>query len=140
MKYASQKVAFWYFTCAMVLFAVQITAGTLAGTVYVLPNTLAELLPFNIIRMIHTNALVVWLLMGFFGCAYYLVPEEAERDIESPTLAYIQLGLLMFGALAAVKRLIRAPDYAFTLDRAARGLGKTLWWGPFKLKFYGLRV
>lgn len=45
-----------------------------------------------------------------------------------------------FGALAAAKRLIRAPDYAFTLDRAARGLGKTLWWGPFKLKFYGLRV
>lgn len=46
----------------------------------------------------------------------------------------------VFGALAGVKRLTRAPDYAFTLDRAARGLGKTLWWGPFKLHFYGLRV
>ncbi len=40
--------------------------------------------------------------MGFFGAAYYLVPEEAERDIESPLIAYIQFGLLMFGALAAV--------------------------------------
>lgn len=102
MKYASQKVAYWYFACAMILFGVQIAAGALAGTVYVLPNTLSELLPFNIIRMIHTNALIVWLLMGFFGCTYYLIPEEAERDIESPLLAYIQLGLLMFGALAAV--------------------------------------
>ncbi|NNC27307.1 nitric-oxide reductase large subunit, partial [Salinisphaera sp. USBA-960] len=70
MKYASQRVAYWYFVCAMVLFGVQILAGGLAGTVYVLPNTLADLMPFNIIRMIHTNALIVWLLMGFFGCAY----------------------------------------------------------------------
>lgn len=102
MKYQSQKVAYWYFACAMVLFGVQLLAGGLAGTVYVLPNTLSDILPFNVIRMIHTNALIVWLLMGFFGCAYYLVPEETERDIESPMLAYVQLVLLMVGALAAV--------------------------------------
>ena len=43
-----------------------------------------------------------------------------------------------FGALALVKRVSGAADYAFVLDRAARGLGKTLWWGPFKIAFYGL--
>jgi hypothetical protein len=37
-----------------------------------------------------------------------------------------------------MKWLARAPDVAATLDRAARGLGKTLWWGPFKVRFYGL--
>jgi succinoglycan biosynthesis protein ExoM len=42
-----------------------------------------------------------------------------------------------FGALAAVKAATGGPDLAFTLDRAARGLGKTFWWGPFKLRFYG---
>ncbi|WP_309644884.1 glycosyltransferase family 2 protein [Phenylobacterium sp.] len=47
---------------------------------------------------------------------------------------------VVFGVLAGIKRLTRAPDYAFTLDRAARGLGKTLWWGPFKIHFYGLRA
>lgn len=46
----------------------------------------------------------------------------------------------VFGALAGFKWLIRAPDFALTLDRAARGLGKTLWWGPFKIHFYGLRA
>jgi succinoglycan biosynthesis protein ExoM len=45
-----------------------------------------------------------------------------------------------FGLLAAGKWLVGAPDFAFTLDRAARGLGKTFWWGPFKLSFYGLRA
>ncbi len=45
---------------------------------------------------------------------------------------------LVFGAMAAMKWLTGAPDRAFTLDRAARGLGKLLWFPPFKRKFYGL--
>jgi hypothetical protein len=49
------------------------------------------ILPFNIVRMLHTNALIVWLLLGFFGAAYFLIPEEAEREIHSPSLAYLQL-------------------------------------------------
>ena len=102
MKYQSQKVALAYFACALLLFAVQVMGGLLAGWVYVSPNFLAEILPFNIIRMIHTNALVVWLLLGFFGSAYFLLPEEAEREIYSVKLAYIQLALLMVGTLGAV--------------------------------------
>lgn len=45
---------------------------------------------------------------------------------------------LGFGALAALKWLARAPDRAVPLDRAARGLGKLLWFRPFKVRFYGL--
>ena len=67
-----------------------------------MPNTLAELLPFNIARMLHTNSLVVWLLLGFFGAAYFIVPEEAEREIHSPTLAYLQLAILVLGTLGVV--------------------------------------
>ena len=43
----------------------------------------------------------------------------------------------LFGAVAGLKWLTRAGDRAQWLDRAARGLGKTLWWGPFKIQFYG---
>jgi hypothetical protein len=43
----------------------------------------------------------------------------------------------VFGLVAAAKWVIRSPDRAWALDRAARGLGKTLWWGPFKIGFYG---
>lgn len=43
----------------------------------------------------------------------------------------------VFGAVAGLKWLVRAPDRAQALDRAARGLGKTLWFGPFKINFYG---
>jgi succinoglycan biosynthesis protein ExoM len=43
-----------------------------------------------------------------------------------------------FGGLALLQWLIGAPRRAFALERAARGLGKTLWWGPFEMRFYGL--
>jgi glycosyltransferase involved in cell wall biosynthesis len=45
---------------------------------------------------------------------------------------------IIFGLLSLFKWLIRAPDRAFALDRAARGLGKTFWWSPFKIQLYGL--
>ncbi len=118
MKYQTQKVAFAYFTVAMILFAVQVTVGLLAGYIYVAPNTLSELLPFNIVRMLHTNSLVVWLLLGFFGAAYYLVPEEAERELESPTLAYIQLAILVLGTAGVV------VTYVFNLFHGNFLLGK----------------
>ena len=43
----------------------------------------------------------------------------------------------IFGLWAGAKWLARTPDRAFALDRAARGLGKLLWFPPFKPKFYG---
>ena len=52
MKYQSQKVAYAYFIVAMGLFGIQVLGGLLAGWIYVSPNTLSTVLPFNIIRMI----------------------------------------------------------------------------------------
>lgn len=102
MKYESQAIAKWYWLAALALFAVQVTMGLIAGLIYVQPNFLSELLPFNIVRMLHSNALIVWLLLGFFGAAYYIVPEESEREIHSPAIAYFQLILLVVGTLGAV--------------------------------------
>ncbi|WP_421789802.1 glycosyltransferase family 2 protein [Hyphobacterium sp.] len=44
---------------------------------------------------------------------------------------------VVYGALAGVLWLVRAPNRAHMLDKAARGLGKVFWGGPFKLGFYG---
>jgi nitric oxide reductase subunit B len=102
MRYPTQQIANLYFMGAMALFMAQLLFGVLAGAVYVWPNFLAELLPFHILRMIHTNALIVWLLLGFMGGAYFLLPEEAERDIYSPILAKIQFWVFFLAAAVAV--------------------------------------
>lgn len=118
MKYETQKIAFAYFTFALALFAVQVLGGLLAGLVYVMPNLLSDLLPFNIIRMLHTNSLIVWLITGFFGAAYFLVPEEAEQEIHSPKLAYLQLAILVLGTLGVV------VTYVFNLFEGSWLMGK----------------
>jgi nitric oxide reductase subunit B len=102
MKYQTQRLALLYFWGALILFLAQVTFGVLAGSIYVFPNLLSETLPFNILRMIHANALLVWLLLGFFGATYYLVPEEAERDIESPFIAKLQFWIFVIAAAVAV--------------------------------------
>ena len=118
MKYQSQKIAYAYFLVAMGLFAIQVLGGLLAGWIYVMPNTLSELMPFNIVRMLHTNSLIVWLLLGFFGAAYFLIPEEAEREIYSVKLAYLQLIILVVGTLGVVL------TYTFNLFEGNWFLGK----------------
>lgn len=102
MKYQSQKIALAYIYVALILFAVQVTMGLVIGYIYVNPNFLSETLPFNIGRMLHTNSLIVWLLTGFFGAAYFLIPEEAEREIHSVKAAYIQLAILVLGTAGVV--------------------------------------
>lgn len=118
MKYHTQRIAYGYFVVAMALFAVQVSMGLLMGYIYVNPNFLSELLPFNIVRMLHSNSLIVWLLLGFFGSAYYLIPEEAERDIHSPTLAWLQLAILVLGTAGVV------VTYVFDLFHGNWLLGK----------------
>ncbi len=89
LKFQSQAVAKPYFVFALMLFVGQILFGLIMGLQYVVGDFLFPLLPFNVARMVHTNLLIVWLLFGFMGAAYYLIPEEADRELHSPKLAII---------------------------------------------------
>ena len=88
MKYESQAVSKPYFIFALVLFVGQIVFGLVLGTQYVIGDFLFPEIPFNVARMVHTNLLIVWLLFGFMGAAYYMIPEEAETELHSPKLAW----------------------------------------------------
>jgi nitric oxide reductase subunit B len=76
--------------------------GLIMGLQYVMGDFLFPEIPFNVARMVHTNALIVWLLMGFMGAAYYLVPEEAERELHSPKLAIALFWIFLAAAGATV--------------------------------------
>ncbi len=107
MKYQSQAVAKPYFIAAIGLFVGQILFGLILGLQYVMGDFLFPEIPFNVARMVHTNLLIVWLLFGFMGAAYYLVPEEAERDLHSPKLALVMFWIfLIAGALTILGYLL----------------------------------
>lgn len=111
MQYQSQAVAKPYFIAAIGLFIGQILFGLVMGLQYVIGDFMFPAIPFNVARMVHTNLLIVWLLFGFMGAAYYLIPEEAERELHSPKLAMITFWVfLIAGALTVVGYL--AVPYA----------------------------
>ena len=70
MQYKSQAVAKPYFIAALVLFCSQVLFGLVMGLQYLIGDFLFPHIPFNVARMVHTNSLIVWLLMGFMGSAY----------------------------------------------------------------------
>jgi nitric oxide reductase subunit B len=103
MKYKSQKVAYWFFAFSMLLLTLQIIYGFIMGFAHAGLDGLHEWIPFNTARAVHTNLLVVWLLSGFMGAAYYIIPEEAQHELVSVKLAYIQLiSLAVVGVTAVV--------------------------------------
>ena len=103
MQYSSQAVAKPYFVAAIGLFVGQVVFGLIMGLQYVMGDFLFPVIPFNVARMVHTNLLIVWLLFGFMGAAYYLVPEESETELWSPKLAIILFWIfLIAGALTVV--------------------------------------
>jgi len=107
MKYESQAVAKLYFLAALGLFLAQILFGLIMGLQYVWGDFLFPLIPFNTARMVHTNLLIVWLLFGFMGSAYYLIPEESQRELYSVKLAKLLFWVfLVAGGLTIVGYLI----------------------------------
>lgn len=109
MKYQSQSVARLYFVAAIALFAAQILFGLIMGLQYVVGDFLFPEIPFNVARMVHTNALIVWLLMAFMGAAYYLVPEEAERELFAPWLAVAMFWIFLVAAALTVVGYLMVP-------------------------------
>jgi nitric oxide reductase subunit B len=102
LNYESQRVAYPFFITAMLLFAGQIIFGLIIGAQYLFPDLLFPAIPFNIGRMIHINLLVVWLIFGFMGSAYYLLPEEVEGELFSTKLALVQFWLFLAGGVTAI--------------------------------------
>jgi nitric oxide reductase subunit B len=102
MRYKSQSVAYWYFAVAMALFGLQLVFGLLSAAKYLGPDPLLNILPFDVTKMMHTNLLIVWVLTGFMGATYWVVPEESRGELYSPKLAYVQLGLWTLMGVATI--------------------------------------
>ena len=96
-----QKLAVKYFMVAIALFVAQIIFGLIAGIQYVFPSLFYEVLDFNVNRMVHINAMVVWMLYGFIGSCYWLVEDESGTEVVG-----LKLGNLAFYVLTAAVTVV----------------------------------
>ncbi len=147
MKYESQRVAWWFFATSILLFSLQLVYGFIMAFAHAGYDVLHHVIPFHVARSTHTNLLVMWLLSGFMGSAYFIVPEEARREIYWPRLAYVQLAALVAVCLTAIigfnfgwwegRKFLEIPrplDYLVVIDILLfiANIGMTLWKGPRK--------
>ncbi len=125
MQFKSQAVAKPYFIAAIGLFVGQILFGLIMGLQYVVGDFLFPAIPFNVARMVHTNLLIVWLLFGFMGAAYYLIPEESERELHSPKLALAMFWIFLVAGAATIVGYLFVP-YATLAEMTGNDLLATM--------------
>jgi nitric oxide reductase subunit B len=104
IQYQSQKVALPYMQLSLLLFVLQVIMGLwlAANYAFTLPQGLVDVFSFATSRAIHTNLLVAWMLLGFMGGAYFILPVECERELHSTKIAWLQLILFAAAAVTAV--------------------------------------
>ena len=96
LKSESKQLATWYFTFAAIIFGAQLVFGLVAAIQFVMPSFLYQILDFSIARILHINALVVWMVFAMFGSVYWLLPDETEIETVG-----IKVGKLLFWVFAA---------------------------------------
>jgi len=102
LKYESQKLGIWYFTVAAILFGAQLLFGLLAAIQFLYPSFLFEILDFSITRIVHINALVVWLLYAMIGSVYFIMPDETGIETVGVGIAKLLFGVLTLAVTIVV--------------------------------------
>lgn len=144
MKFQSQRVAWWFFATSMLLFGLQLVYGFIMAFAHTGLDGLHAIVPFNAARAVHTNLLVMWLLSGFMGAAYFIIPDESGRELMWPKLAYVQLGAFVAVGVTAIvgyhfgwwegRKFLEIPrplDYLVVVDVLLfiANIGLTVWNG-----------
>ena len=92
----SKQLATWYFTFAAIIFGAQLLFGLVAAIQFVEPSFLYQVVDFSIARILHINALVVWMVFAMFGSVYWLLPDETGIETVG-----VKIGKLLFWVFAA---------------------------------------
>lgn len=83
----SQQLGMRYFVAALALFGILIVAGLIAGLQYINPYLLFPILPFSIVKILHIDTMILFLLLAFIGALYWLLPDEFESDLVGVRIA-----------------------------------------------------
>ncbi|MCW3489526.1 cbb3-type cytochrome c oxidase subunit I [Dethiobacter alkaliphilus] len=113
-EYVSQAVAIPYALVTLLLLAFQGLAATFGATEAVFPN-LPSPVRAEVGRAVHLNIAVFWPLLGAMGMVYYFFIQEAETELYSLRLAWLQFFVLTASGLGAITflafGLMRGMEY-----------------------------
>lgn len=104
-----ERISFSFITLALLAMLLGVLFGTLAGTQYLFPEFLKNILPFNQMRPFHVTLVVSWILLAAIGGVYFYIQEETGTKLHRPKLAmghfylYLSTGLLILLSLSLGK-------------------------------------
>jgi nitric oxide reductase subunit B len=114
-----QELGMMYFRVAIILFGAQLLMGLIAAIQFLFPSFLFELFDFSVARMVHINALVVWMLYAMIGSTYLMLTDETEQEIVG-----IGLGKLAFWVLTAAVTVV---VLVYIFIQIGAGTETTIW-------------
>jgi len=115
----SEQLAMMYYRVAIVLLGAQLLMGLIAATQFLYPSFLFELFDFSVARMVHINALVVWMLYAMIGSVYLLLPSETGIE----TIG-VGIGKLLFWVLTAAVTVV---VLVYIFIQVGSGSEQTIW-------------
>jgi nitric oxide reductase subunit B len=115
----SKKLGMMYFRVAIVLFGAQLLMGLIAAIQFIMPGFLFEIFDFSVARMVHINALVVWMLYAMLGAVYYMIPDETGMETVG-----VGLGKLAFWVLTAAVTIV---VLVYIFIQVGSGSESTIW-------------
>ncbi|RLA76296.1 MAG: nitric-oxide reductase [Epsilonproteobacteria bacterium] len=119
LKYESQKLGMMYFRVAIILFGAQLLMGLIAAFQFLVPGFLFEIFDFSVARMVHINALVVWMLFAMIGSVYYMIPDETGIEAVG-----VKIGKIAFWVLTVAVTIV-VLVYIFV--QIGAGTEATIW-------------
>jgi len=114
-----QKLGMMYFRVAIVLFGAQLLMGLIAAIQFLYPGFLFEIFDFSVARMVHINALVVWMLYAMIGSVYLMLTDETGQEVVG-----IGLGKLAFWVLTAAVTVV---VLVYIFIQVGSGSETTIW-------------
>jgi len=108
-EYPSRAKTRKYFLAAVLLFVLQLILGIFLSIEFMFRGEYLFSFPFDIYKSLHLNVMVLWLLLGFIGGLYYLLPPEVGRDIKYPRLIDFQFWFLMIAGIGIIISELSLP-------------------------------
>jgi len=96
-----QKLGMMYMRVAIILFGAQLVMGLIAAIQFLVPGFLFEIFDFSVARMVHINALVVWMLYAMIGSTYLMLTDETGKEVVG-----VGIGKLAFWVLTAAVTVV----------------------------------
>lgn len=103
-NYVSLKAALPYSLAALLIFGIQSAVATM-GALEMVFLDLPSPISFERGRAIHLNFSVYWPLLGSMGLVYYFFIKEAETELYSTRLAWIQFWIFFASVLGIISSL-----------------------------------